>query len=681
MMSEAPSSEPAPKSNEIKKIKKLLEDPEEREKLIKTLRILAMAQEADEKKKEAPFMENFTPLIQFGVENSILIADHILQIPNRISALIEHLKQDDTQNDIWKALLYFPFLIFIGALIEGCLFLVFRHRLKSMNGTMNEHALLIHKCTHSYIAVFFSFLYSLLFLPLLVSEPIVADWIIGFWLVLFVVRVFLLERKTSNIISQAIEQLKSEGPPMGMPFFKVMGGIILWGIILFGLDVFLDIKSFGETFILNLILFISFPLLYWYLREWKIKDMPKHLHDSHSLETVPHTLSKPINILIKYLPWALFVITAPLAIDKILFEANMWETYGDECVETFLVFTIFLIGRRYIDDIHRYRMPQAQASKVKLISSYILPLWLPFLRTIQWILYISFFVSIFLIWDTFFSKLVISTFSSPLVKKVSSIAMIWGVIYLFWLTLDHFVWFHTTPQVIKGKRRFPTIFAKTFGPMLQSVARWVLVVVAIFFTLESLGLDLKLFVFLMSAFAFALSLGSQSLVKDIINGFFALIDGSFAVGDVVTIGSHTGTVETLSLRAITLRHGNGFLQTIPFSEVGNIINRSRDYTYVPIDIATSYKTDIGKVYEALTLAVEEMKKDSTFGKMILEPLTLSGIDRFAENAVYVSATIKIKPDPNNRFGRELNRRLKIHMDALGITPPIAFQEVWTHKDE
>ncbi|MCE3231715.1 MAG: hypothetical protein K0R52_1643, partial [Alphaproteobacteria bacterium] len=231
------------------------------------------------------------------------------------------------------------------------------------------------------------------------------------------------------------------------------------------------------------------------------------------------------------------------------------------------------------------------------------------------------------VWNQFFSSLFVSIVSHPVIKTMAAIGLIWGMTYLAWLGLDAFVGFHTKPQTVKGKRREPTVFAKTFGPMLHSVARWVLVLVAVFATLESLGFDLKILVYLMSAFALAISLGAQSLVKDVINGFFALVDGSFAVGDVVTVGAHTGTVESLSLKAITLRHKNGYLQKIPFSEVGNVINQSRDYTVVPIDIAISYKTKIGSVYEALARAAKEITEDPVFGKMILEPLSFSGIDR------------------------------------------------------
>jgi hypothetical protein len=71
-----------------------------------------------------------------------------------------------------------------------------------------------------------------------------------------------------------------------------------------------------------------------------------------------------------------------------------------------------------------------------------------------------------------------------------------------------------------------------------------------------------------------------------------------------------------------------------------------------------------------------MATHPVFGKMILEPLSVSGVDRFADTAVHISASIKILPDPHNNFAREFNRRLKIHMDALKIIPPTSFQEPW-----
>jgi small-conductance mechanosensitive channel len=376
---------------------------------------------------------------------------------------------------------------------------------------------------------------------------------------------------------------------------------------------------------------VFFPLLALYFKEWRFKEMPRHLAESKTLITAPFKIAPLINVFIRYLPWVLLLISIPLGIEKIFFDGSLWKIYGPESIETLLVLVIFLLGRRRIDALNKFRLPKFKAPQLQAFSSHVAPLQLPLLKGMQWIWHLSFFAILINVWDSFVSSLFVSIFSLPLVKTMTTIGLIWGIIYLIWLALEFFVQFHIKPQTIKGKRREPTAFAKTFGPMLHSVARWVMVLIAFFVTLESFGFDLKVLVYLMSAFALAISLGAQSLVKDIINGFFALVDGSFAVGDVVTVGTYTGTVESLSLRAIILRHRDGSLQTIPFSEVGNIINRSRDYTVVPIDIATSYKTKIGSVYEALSLAVADISKDPTFGKMILEPLKITGVDRFVEN--------------------------------------------------
>jgi len=140
-----------------------------------------------------------------------------------------------------------------------------------------------------------------------------------------------------------------------------------------------------------------------------------------------------------------------------------------------------------------------------------------------------------------------------------SLGIIWGIIGLFWLSVNFLVHHHTYPHLVKGKKIEPTAFVKTFGPMIHSILRWVMILAALFMSLEVFGFDLKPLVYLMSAFAFAISLGSQSLVKDIINGFFTLIDGNIVVGDTVTIGNYSGVVESLSIRAIMVRHETGAL--------------------------------------------------------------------------------------------------------------------------
>lgn len=676
---EPPMLEQSPKSKEIKKIAKIIEDPVEREKLLKTLKVLATAQEAEEKKHGISLVSYITPVVHFFTNYASTLFNAIKTVPNYANHLIEYFKVETNRENLWEALKWFPLLIMIGAIMEGCLVWFFRRRLMVQKRPLKPSRYHENEHLYAYVRLFYPFLYSLLFLPLFVSNPIIGNWMIGFWLMLYAIRVFVHERKKWVYSQKLSEKRSSKVDSKGKFLIQLLGGVSLWIILMSVLSLGLEVKVYGNDFLIKLIIAMSFPLMVFYFREWRVKEMPKYLQQSNTLQTVPHKVAPIINLMIHYLPWVIFLVSIPLVINKIFFDSHLWEAYASACLETLLLLAIFLWGRANIDGIAQYELPKRQVGQIHALTNYMAPLRLPIIRSFQWIWHLAFFATLMGIWNLCLSNLFIDALSHPFTKTLTTIAIIWGLLYVLSLGLDFFVQFHTKPQTIRGKRKEPTIFAKTFGPMLHGVARWLILLVAFFVTLESLGFDLKILVYLMSAFAFAISLGAQSLVKDIINGFFALVDGSFAVGEVVTVGTHTGTVESLSLRAILLRHRDGSLQKIPFSEVGNIINKSRDFTVVPIDVATSYKTKIGKVYEALTKAYEEIAKDSIFGPMIIEPLTVSGIDRFAENAVHVSASIKITPDPNNKFAQEFYRRLKIHLDSLKITPPISFQEAWNKE--
>lgn len=667
-----PVMESSPKSKEIKKIAKLLEDPSEREKLIKTLKILAAAQEKEEKKKEGSLVSYFTPVIQFALDSTAIFLANLKKIPLIVNDLIDYLKMEKNRDDFWMALMWLPLLIIIGGLLEAIFIWCFKRWIKEIEDPSQARAFANNKSTYALITLFFPFLCPLLALPLAVPNRAVGNWIVGLWLLLFVIRIFLLERKAFSTLTLPTEEPVSKKGPL----LIVLAGTGLWALVVIGMKISLGIKSYGKDFIFNLILLMSFPLLVLYFREWKVKEMSGYLEDSKNLSTVPHRLASFSNLIIRYLPWIFLLIGVPIITDKVFMEGTLWESCGLESIGSLILLALFLAGRRQIERVAHYKMSKFQPGNTQTFNTYIAPLRSSLAKGFQWVWHLLFFSVLIAIWSPYFLDSLANIISYSMMKTFTTIATIWGIIYLLWLGLDFFVQFHTKPQNIKGKRREPTIFAKTFGPMLHSVARWIMVLVTIFVTLESFGFDLKILVYLMSAFALAISLGAQSLVKDIINGFFALIDGSFAVGDVVTIGSYTGAIESLSLRAITLRHGTGFLQTIPFSEVGSIINKSRNYNVIPIDVATSYKTEIGSVHEALIKAAEDMANDPIFGKMILGPLSVSGVDRFADTAVHVSASIKILPDPHNNFAREFNRRLKTHMDDLKIVPPIAFQEPW-----
>jgi small-conductance mechanosensitive channel len=248
----------------------------------------------------------------------------------------------------------------------------------------------------------------------------------------------------------------------------------------------------------------------------------------------------------------------------------------------------------------------------------------------------------------------------------------------FYLILSRFLWrlidFSAMKSMAKKKKgtkfAIPSQLRLTITPILRSIGHWLLLTFTVALILEEFGVSILPIIYSISVLGLAISLGAQSLVKDVINGVLTLVEGNIAVGEVVTIGSHTGVVETLSLRGVVLRHSSGALQTIPFSEVTNIINKSRDYCYASIEIPVPFDTKVEDVYQSMELAFKDMQSHPTLSNKILDKLTISGIDRMADGAYYASGSIKIKPDPSGKFIRIFNEYFQKYLEVKGIKPPV-----------
>lgn len=252
----------------------------------------------------------------------------------------------------------------------------------------------------------------------------------------------------------------------------------------------------------------------------------------------------------------------------------------------------------------------------------------------------------------------------PYIRRFISVVMILLAIRLVWIAVNYMIDQRLKVRKIAGNFIEPTQFVKTMAPIFRSLIHWLLVVFAGVLTLEEFGMPVLPIFYGVGFLGIAVSLGAQSLVKDFINGFFTLMEGNIAVGEVVSIGANTGTVESLSLRGVVLRHSNGALQTIPFSEVTSIINRSRDYMVITIDLAVSLKADIKAVDDVLQEAYQAMTQDPLYQSMIIAPIIISGVDKISDHAIHVIATIRIKPDPANKFIRAFNRKLKICLQKV-----------------
>jgi small-conductance mechanosensitive channel len=211
---------------------------------------------------------------------------------------------------------------------------------------------------------------------------------------------------------------------------------------------------------------------------------------------------------------------------------------------------------------------------------------------------------------------------------------------------------------------------KTIAPIMQSIFQWVLIILTILMVLGALKIDTAPLLVGFSIIGIAFAIGSQALMKDLVNGILMLFEGNVAVGDAVIVGDKAGTVESISLRTLLLRHFTGELQTIPLSEVASLINCSRDYSVAVVQFVVDPKAVITNIQAALNETYQSMKIDHKFGPYIKGELGALGVKKMSEIGVTMSATIPIKPDPKKDFTSEFNRRFYECLQAHEV--PLAY---------
>jgi len=209
--------------------------------------------------------------------------------------------------------------------------------------------------------------------------------------------------------------------------------------------------------------------------------------------------------------------------------------------------------------------------------------------------------------------------------------------------------------------------ARTLLPLLRTTVLIILLAIAALMVMAEIGLNIAPLLAGAGIAGVAFGFGAQALVKDIITGFFILLEDTFAVGDLIDVGKgHVGTVEAMSIRNFRLRDVAGIVHTVPFSEVTTVLNMSRDFAYVVCDASVLYKEDPDHVIEVMREAGKELAEDRQWSHRALAPLEILGVERFTDTGMVVRARLKAAPPHQMELGRELNRHLKKAFDRRGI---------------
>jgi len=218
--------------------------------------------------------------------------------------------------------------------------------------------------------------------------------------------------------------------------------------------------------------------------------------------------------------------------------------------------------------------------------------------------------------------------------------------------------------------------AHTLTHIVRDVVRIVIVFAGGMMILSEVGIDLKPLLAAAGLGGLAIGFGAQSLVKDVISGFFILLENSVRVGDVVEIAGVSGFVEEIELRTIKLRDLSGNVHVVPNGVIDKVKNMTREYSFYVFNIGVAYRENVDEVMEVLQEIAAELRRDPQFTEDILEPLEMLGVDEFADSAVIIKCRIKTKPIKQWRIGREMNRRIKKTFDAKGIEIPFPHQTIY-----
>jgi len=218
--------------------------------------------------------------------------------------------------------------------------------------------------------------------------------------------------------------------------------------------------------------------------------------------------------------------------------------------------------------------------------------------------------------------------------------------------------------------------AKTLGDIINSAGFVLVIGVAVMMVLSELGMNIMPIITGAGIAGLAFGFGAQNLVRDIISGFFLILEDQIRVGDVAMINGTGGFVEAIKLRTTMLRDLEGVVHIFPNGEIKQVSNRTKEWSRYVIDVGIAYKEDVDHVMQVLKEVGEELSTDPSFEPLILAPLEILGVDDFGDSQVTIKIMIKTLPLKQWVVGRELRRRIKNTFDRKGIEIPFPHLSVY-----
>lgn len=208
--------------------------------------------------------------------------------------------------------------------------------------------------------------------------------------------------------------------------------------------------------------------------------------------------------------------------------------------------------------------------------------------------------------------------------------------------------------------------ARTIGSVLSSIASVVIGLMGVAMVLDQLGIALGPLLASAGVVGLAIGFGAQSLVRDYLSGMLIMLEDQYGVGDSVDLGEAVGEVEHVGLRLTQIRDLNGSLWHIRNGEIARVRNDGQDWSRAVLDVSVAYEANLDTVYSVLERTGRELREDPEFAGVLLEDLSVWGIQSLETSGVVVRIAVKTVPLKQWGVTRELRRRVKDALDTAGV---------------
>ncbi len=223
--------------------------------------------------------------------------------------------------------------------------------------------------------------------------------------------------------------------------------------------------------------------------------------------------------------------------------------------------------------------------------------------------------------------------------------------------------------------------AETLSDVVRHVLSISILLISLIIIVGEFGIEIGPILAAAGVLGLAVGFGAQSLVQDVISGFFILLEDQIRVGDVVQIAGKGGLVEKINLRMTVLRDLSGNVHYIRNGQINLVTNMTKDFSRYVFEIGVAYREDVDEVIEVIKQVDEELRNDQEFGPDITEPIEVLGLDQFADSALVIKARTTTRPIKQWRIAREFNRRLKKAFDQRNIEIPFPHTTIYMGEDK